>query len=32
MINEKETEYITEDNLVYKSMMYFFDKIKRFAN
>ena len=27
-INEKETEYITEDNLVYKSMMYFFDKIK----
>ena len=28
IIDEKEEEYINKDNLVYKSMMYFFDKIK----
>ncbi|MEG0050863.1 MAG: homoserine kinase [Terrisporobacter sp.] len=27
-IEEKETEYINDDNLVYKSMLYFFDKVK----
>ena len=28
IIDEKEEEYINKDNLVYKSMMYFFNKIK----
>ncbi len=28
VIEEKERQYISEDNMVYKSMIYFFDKIK----
>ena len=28
VIEEKETEYINEDNLVYKSMLYFYEKVK----
>lgn len=28
IIEEKEKEYINEDNLVYKSMLYFFEKVK----
>lgn len=28
IIEEKESDYINEDNLVYKSMLYFFQKIK----
>ena len=28
IIEEKEKEYVNKDNLVYKSMLYFFEKVK----